>query len=658
MRHTARLLLALTFAAVALTNSAQAGFRDAPPALPGWTHSPAYSDDSPDRHGLVLSGGPISRGSPVIAEIDGNPANNNEVAVGGDDGKLYVYGQGGNLVWETQVIPSNCADASQSKINGAPAVGPLFGDGVPYVVIGYGTSAPSNCDGGIAVYDGRNGAERYRFSLRAWQQSQGYPAENFYVVFSAPALADVDNNGTLEIAFGGFDRNVYLLNANGSVRWYYHAADTVWASPAFLNTDSDANLELIVATDISANPNLNPPTSNGGLVYAFDTEERSTKRIEFQQGFIWRTAFDQVIYSSPVIADLLPSNPGLEVAFGSGCFFPSGDPNKRGRWIKIINPSNGALLQTLNAPACVQSTPAVGDIDDDGALELVATVSGDSSIGGDGKSYMVAWDPTEVNPKWQRALGDANSGMNDPFGGDIQSALIADLDGNGSLEVIASNFWSVHVLNGKTGEPLTCQKSPDCGNQASMYAWYTLKSTPAIGDIDNDGKLDLVIGGSNIFNTSRGHLYAWTGFAGTLSSPAGSQPAYSAPWPQFRRDATHSGKFISRAFSLASSALNFTVTAAGSATQSFRISSTDGSALAWTLSELSDPDDLISISVGNGSTANNSQPSFAINATNKPSGNYTASFQLSAAGVPSVTVAVNVRVVDTLYTVAIPMVQR
>ena len=36
-------------------------------------------------------------------------------------------------------------------------------------------------------------------------------------------------------------------------------------------------------------------------------------------GFIWRTHFDQALYSSPLAADLLPNNPGLEIAIGASC---------------------------------------------------------------------------------------------------------------------------------------------------------------------------------------------------------------------------------------------------------------------------------------------------------------------------------------------------
>jgi hypothetical protein len=543
-RPLVRRLVALLALGIAFGGGreATASEMDNPPELPGWTHAPAFlPGDSPGRQGILLSGTPVVRSSPTIAEIDGNTEDGREVAVGGGDGILYVYGADGQLRWSVNVLPTPCDVSTNLMIGTQPTVGDLDGDGTPEVVVGYGGETGSNCDGGIAVYEGPTGQLAWRFSLRAWQDSEGNPPEGLYGVLSSPAIADTEGDGRLEIAFGGLDRNVYMLDHDGSVRWYYHAADTVVSSPVFANVDDDPQLELVVGADISANQAYG--TTDGGWLYAFDTQARFPLRIEFGTGYLWRTSnLGQTIWSSPSIGDVLPDEPGAEIVIGSGCFFPGGNSNKSGKWVKIFRARDGVELQTLNAPAggaCVQSSPALGDIDDDGKLEVVVTMGWIEDSGSDGLSRIVAWDPETPTPKWSMVPHSPSRPPLDPVGndqngGDLQSAVIADLDGNGSLEVLAANFWSVVVLDGRNGTPLTCQDTA-CGPQPSLFAWATLKSTPAIGDVDMDGRLDVVIGGFHYYAPpNRGVLYGWTGFDGVLGSRPGLQPPYSAPWPTFR----------------------------------------------------------------------------------------------------------------------------
>ena len=638
-------LLIITLACTAFAQPTWAGPRDQPSPLPGWTHTPKYSDDTAAGLGLVLSGKSIDFGSPVIAEVDGNSADGKEVVIGGSDGRIYARHADGTALWEKNVPIAGCS--ANALIFGTPTVGALYGDGVPYVVIGYGSrnGGDKACDGGVVVFRGADGQQTWNFSQRAFDRITPEGPEDIYGVISAVALSDTEGDGKLELAFGGLDRNVYLLNYDGSVRWYYHAADTVWGTPLFMNIDSDPQLELIIGTDISANAGVIPPTQNGGYLYAFDTNVRASNRIQFQTGFIWRTFFDQVIYSSPLAGDLLASNAGLEIAVGSGCYWPvSDEDNKFGPWVKIFKPADGTVLQTLNAPGCTQSSPATGDIDDDGELELVI-----NSRSPNGKGHVVAWDPTNPSPKWDKVTGDPNSGSNDGFV-DMQSPVIADLDGNGSLEVLTSNFWSIHVLNGKDGSFLTCQ-SLSCGSQPALFAWYTLKGTPAVGDLNNDGKLDVVIGGGHILNSGKAHLYAWTNFAGVLNSPAGTQTAYSAPWPQFRRDAQANGLIVQLALTTSSPSVGTFIQTDETKQYQITIGSTDGSNVSPS-AKVNDSNNIVSASMANATLT------ITVNTTGKAAGVYNATVDITVNGFPTKTIPITVQVVTNIFKVMLPAVIR
>ena len=87
---------------------------------------------------------------------------------------------------------------------------------------------------------------------------------------------------------------------------------------------------------------------------------------------------------SPVIADVMPDRAGLEVVVQSGCYFPQKEIPKRGAWIKVLRGRDGKVLRTLSIPTCSSSQVAVADLDGDGELEIVATVSGSAAYGGDG----------------------------------------------------------------------------------------------------------------------------------------------------------------------------------------------------------------------------------------------------------------------------------
>ena len=511
-----------------------------PVPIPGWTHETTLSRDSPQKHGIILPGNVVGYSSPVIAEIDGDPGNGKEVAVASSNGTVTVIGADGSVRWSKSVPSSGCDSSSTNRLHSSPAVGTLFGDGVPYVVVGYGALISKTCDGGVVAFRGVDGAQRWNFSIKRFSKQQRYGTRS-YAVFSSPALADVDGDGTMEIGFGSFDRNVFLLNANGKPRFYYNAADTVWSSPAFANVDSDPKLEMIIGTDISANKALRPPTFDGGFLYAFKTARRKSKRISFRDtsAYVWQSHVNQVLYSSPVIADVLPDNPGQEVIIGSGCFFPQNSNAKRGAWVKVFDLRTGTELTTLNAPACFSSNPAVGDIDGDGLLEVVATVNGHTSIGGDGSGRLVAWKATNPEPLW--SIVPRERGRNDDYLGFFMSPVIADVDGNGSLEIAISTGSSVGIYAGADGAALTCEATSCEDQPLTLFAWAKLKSTPAIGDVNNDGILDIVAAGGHDFNGSSGMLYGWTNLSSELASAPGPHPAFSAPFPQYRGDAQHTG---------------------------------------------------------------------------------------------------------------------
>lgn len=630
MPHRRSLLALVVLLLVALAPlGARAAYNNSYPAQPGFTHSPLASDDPGT--GKQLAGGVIRRSSPTIADIDSNAGNGKEIVVGGNDGKLYAYHKDGSLAWSPVTVPPSACSYPDGDglINSSPAVGDLFGNGVQYIVVGYGTITRTNCPGGVAAYDGRNGALLWRYPL---QNSR----ELLHGVLSSPALADVDGDGKLEVGFGNFERDMVMLRSDGSKLWRYSNADTVWSSPAFADVDGDGLPDMIIGSDISANPSLG--TQNGGYVTALRGLD-STR--------LWRKFYNQVIWSSPVIADL-DRNGSREVIVGSGCY-TGFNPAVNGHWIKILDLRTGNEIRTLNTNGCVGSTPALGDIDGDGQLEIVAVVNG-SFNNPQTPGVVQAWDYDNPTPKWTIDPRNSNANANDQILGDIQSAVLADLDGNGSLEVILANLNDVVVLRGTDGAQLTCRNCTDATK--SMFTFYTLISTPAVGDLDGTGGPEVVIGGGNRQGPNGpGYLYVWTNFSG-LGSPSGPLRHYSAPWPMFHGGPTHVGVFVSPQLRASTDSTGVLV-AVGDPAQSFNVALTDdaGGAISWSASANVG---WISLSPGSGSTPGTLR--VTVNPNGKGVGTYNGTISISSAD-GSPTIDVKLVVVNQVRQTYLPLME-
>jgi hypothetical protein len=96
------------------------------------------------------------------------------------------------------------------------------------------------------------------------------------------------------------------------------------------------------------------------------------------------------------------------------------------------------------------------------------------------------------------------------------------------MEIFAPVGWEVEVLDGN-GSQLTTTE---------FYSNWLIGNTPAVGDLDNDNKLELVVAGShyvgNPSNATNGYVYVYE----LPSSTA------AAEWPQFRRGATNLGRVL------------------------------------------------------------------------------------------------------------------
>ena len=169
----------------------------------------------------------------------------------------------------------------------------------------------------------------------------GFPVITGNDIWSSPAIADLDGDGSKEIVFGTNKGNLHAIGIDGEdiAGFPLVLRDVIRSSPAIGDIDGDGSVDIAVGCD-------------DGMLYAFSNDG------SMLPGFPAETA--DSIASSPSIGDL--DGDGMaEVVVGS---------RDGGIYAWNGNGSNVCGFPLITSGA-VWSSPALGDIDGDGILDIV-----------------------------------------------------------------------------------------------------------------------------------------------------------------------------------------------------------------------------------------------------------------------------------------------
>jgi hypothetical protein len=384
-------------------------------------------------------------------------------------------------------------------------------------------------------------------------------------VIAAPSLGDLDGDGDLDLVAGGGDGEFFYFENTGTAISPAFAERTGAANPigdlnvsnflkpSFVDLDGDGDLDLVA----------------GGYFGTFDTVENTGSATS--PAFVLRTGAANPLNGQDVGRDSTPSfgdldgDGDLDLVAGvyAGTFFafrnlagvraPTaieltgaanplagqdvgdraatslGDLDGDGDLDLVSGETDGFFNYFQNtgsaiSPAFIQltgaanplsglvagtrSTPALGDLDGDGDLDLVAGKASPSSPTPGSFRYF-ANTGTATSPAFVLRTGAAN-----PLGTQVVGAYatpsLGDLDGDGDLDLVSGNSSGAFSYFANTGSAT----SPAFGGATNPLAGQDVgvSSAPALGDYDGDGDLDLVSG-------EDGGTFAYFRNQGSATSP-------------------------------------------------------------------------------------------------------------------------------------------
>jgi hypothetical protein len=319
-------------------------------------------------------------------------------------------------------------------------------------------------------------------------------------IWAAPKLYDFDGDGKLEIVIATRGGQVYVLNSDGTVKtgWPKSTGNAIFGTSAIGDIDGDGLAEIVVGND-------------GGLVYAFDSAGNVKTgfpiSVTCKVRFITLANIDSDPQNEILFTALNPCN-RIYAYDGNGTLKWYYEPGQLMASYPVVNGSgtsaeilitdtNGNVYKFNSSGNLISgwpinlgtsqwmSSPSVGDIDKDGTRDFVVGTTNPVTI--------YAYTLGGIF-KWSLVLQDENG--NNLIGYYPRHIVLADIDGDSNLEVI------VTVLPYSSGNPGYIYVIDDNG----VRMWFKKFSSspslaPAVGDFDYDGSQEIAV------LTDKGWLY-------------------------------------------------------------------------------------------------------------------------------------------------------
>lgn len=269
-------------------------------SLIGAISAPAATAAPADFFGLQWTrefpGTTVMESSPLLVDL--NADGTSDVVVGTSNGAvLALDGRNGATLWQRQAL------STSSGINSSASAADVDGDGRPEIFIGSGNAEANPGPGALLSFE-HDGTPRAGFPFVADDKIAPTRSPG---ITTSPALADVDQDGTVDVVFGSLAlKSIWVVDVNGNTKpgFPYYSNDTNFSTPALADLNGDGITDFVMGQDQS------PPGNRCGTLRGFTGAGTQL----FEKGM------SEIVRSSPAIGDV-DGDGQPEIVVGSGNFW-------------------------------------------------------------------------------------------------------------------------------------------------------------------------------------------------------------------------------------------------------------------------------------------------------------------------------------------------